>query len=184
VDRIGRRQPAAVEQPDARLGAEAAHAAATCVAERTQRAAIEKVSRATGQAAFDAGGRLRRHHVQQLEIGPGCVEICGLARRQQHAGTVFGDMGLAGEFHTAARRSLHDVNDVVIVIGAGLELTTLADRSSIHRQMFRAAKLLVANDPFQPGIDGFGFGGIRIDDGDVTDLGHGSCSSTRLCVLV
>ena len=80
-------EPAAIEKSDGGLGAEATHTASAGVTERAERLAIEEISRPAGQSLFDGGGRLRRHHVKQLELRPRRFKSCRFAWHEKHAGT-------------------------------------------------------------------------------------------------
>src|ERR1700730_8557961 len=94
---VGWGEPAAIEKSDGGLDAEATHAASAGVSEWAERLAIEEISRPAGQSLFDGGGRLRRHHVKQLELRPRCFKSRRFAWREKNAGTVLGCMRLPVE---------------------------------------------------------------------------------------
>ena len=129
-----------------------------------ERLPIEKISRPPGQPLFDGGGRLRRHHVQQLQIRPGRFESRRFARNEQHAGAFLGCVRLVVEANEALFRPLHDVNEVVVVACLGLEPATFQHCSSVDGQGLRTTQTLAADRPFKPGFDRLGLGGVRVDD--------------------
>ena len=164
LDRIGRREPAAIEKPDGGLGAEPANAAAARVAERAERLPIEEISRPPGQPPFDGGGRLGRLHVQQLQIRPRRFEPRRFSRGEQHTGPFLGCVLLVVEADHALLRRRHDVNQVIVVARPRLEPATFQHCSSVDGQGLRTAQTLAADRPFKSGFDRPGLGGVRIDD--------------------
>src|SRR5262249_27990784 len=157
LDRIGRGEPAAIEQPDRGLDAEAAYAAAAGVGERAERLAIEEISRPAGQSLLDGGGSLRRHHVKQFDLRSGRRDAPRCTGREKHAGAVLGRVRLAIEADAAAFR-LDDVDQVVVVAGLDVEMAAVLDRSLINVQVLRTAQSLAADRPFKSGCDRFGLG--------------------------
>ena len=131
LDCVRRREPAAVEQPHARLGAEAAHAAAARVGQRAQRLTVEEIAGTAGQAGFHRGRRLRRDHLQDLEIRALRVELRRLAGREQHARAFLGGVRFAVELDLAVCGALHHVEQVIILVVAGIEPFALDDGASI-----------------------------------------------------
>src|SRR5471032_3380501 len=160
LNRIGWREPAAIEKSDAGFGAETTHTASAGVSERAERLAIEKISRPAGQPFVDGGGRLRRYHVKQLELGPGCFKSRRLAQHEKRAGTFPGCMRLPVEADDALFRRLDDVDKVVVVACLDVELATFQQRSLVDGQGLRTAQTLATDRPFKPGCDRFGFGRV------------------------
>ena len=166
--RVRRREPAAVGELHARLGAETAHAPAARVGQAAQRLPIEEISWPAGQAGFDRCGRLRSDHVQQLEVRALRLELRRLARHDQHARAFLGRVRLALELDAVAR-SLHHIDQVIVLARVDRELPALEDRSPVDGQVLRAAEARAANLPFEPRLDRNGLGFVRVDDGNVFD---------------
>ena len=146
------------------LGTEATHTASAGIAERTERAPIEKISRPARQSAFHGGRRLWRHHVKQLEVSAGRFKSRGFAWREQHAGPLLGCMRLPVEADGAVFRRLDDIDKVVVVARLDVQLPTFQHRPLVDGQRLRTTQTFATKRPFQPGRDRFGFGGVPVND--------------------
>ena len=112
--------------------------------------------------------------MKQFELRAGRFNSRRFARRQKHAGAVFGCVRLAVEADGARLRRLDDVDEVVVVAGLDVELAAFLHRSLIDGQVLRTAQSFAADRPFKPGCDRLGFGLVPIDDRNVIDCRHGA----------
>ena len=85
---------------------------------------LKKYPGPPGNPCFDGGGRLRRHHVKQLELRPGRFKSRRFAWHEKHAGAVLGRVRLAVEADGARLRRLDDVDEVVVAACLDVELAT------------------------------------------------------------
>ena len=169
---VGGREPAAVRQSHAGLGAEAAHPAAAGVAEHAKSVPVEEVSRTARQAIFHGCWRRGNHHVEQVHTGSGSIDLGRLVRRQKDACTLPGTVRLPAIKYEATDRIVYDVQDMIEVTSNYIELPAWCYGSPVDRQRVGTAKPGAAQFAFQAGRDRRGCRRVRIDDVDVLDACH------------
>src|ERR1700733_12849091 len=117
LNRVGQRQPFAIEKSHGGLGADPAPPAAAGVTERTKRLAIEEISRPARQSAFNRRRRLGRDHVKQLELRTGGFKSRGFTWDEKYAGALLGRVRLAVEADDAVFRRFDDVEKGIVAAG-------------------------------------------------------------------
>ena len=157
LNRICQRKPAPIRESDAGLSTESADTATAGIAQAAEHFSIEEIAGTAGKSLVNCSRRFSNDQVQQFEIGTRCFKYRGFARYEKNAGAFLGRMRLISEVNDALGRSLHDVNQVVIIAGLKVPLFSREDGLLVYRQVLRTAQFGAAQRFLDSCLDGLRF---------------------------